>query len=317
MIEKLEKYLPDFIRLPVLFVVIYLVLVIVFGLLFYASQSSFSLDGERSNLNLFQALYFSVVTITTLGYGEIVPVNWWGRLLVMVETLLGVFCFGLLLTSIGYSLGNRQIRHEREYIERQEALREKIGIVRVASVIQTFIERYDDNQAPMGMSGGTGYFFRDAGSVMSRPITFDQYRVSNDVSDVEITPRFTLQYTAALDGFIVQLDSLFSQHRTEISDYSLLDSIASNLHFCRVQSQLIVGEAELFHRTEQGEFVKSVVSHFGLALTSLSELLGELLSKSDYSIDGSDLRYHPNPHAEYDSCTDQSRVEKFINFLGL
>ncbi len=46
----------------------------------------------------FDALYFSWVTITTTGYGDIVPVGWFPRLLVMSEVGLGL---GLLVFIVG------------------------------------------------------------------------------------------------------------------------------------------------------------------------------------------------------------------------
>lgn len=61
---------------------------------------------EPKNLNDsiggFEALYFSTVTITTLGYGDIQPVEWPSRLLVMLQTVSGLF---LLVVSVACYLG--------------------------------------------------------------------------------------------------------------------------------------------------------------------------------------------------------------------
>ncbi|MCP4148818.1 MAG: two pore domain potassium channel family protein [bacterium] len=46
------------------------------------------------------ALYFSVVTFTTLGYGDIVPCRGIGRFLVILEVLLGYSILGVLLAII-------------------------------------------------------------------------------------------------------------------------------------------------------------------------------------------------------------------------
>jgi len=45
-------------------------------------------------------LYFSAVTISTLGYGDIVPVTSRARLLVTLEVILGPLLFGLFLNSL-------------------------------------------------------------------------------------------------------------------------------------------------------------------------------------------------------------------------
>ena len=38
---------------------------------------TYTIAGQETNINYGQAMYFSYVTITTLGYGDIVPSRWW------------------------------------------------------------------------------------------------------------------------------------------------------------------------------------------------------------------------------------------------
>lgn len=45
-------------------------------------------------------LYFSVVTITTLGYGDVVPITDFNRFLVGLESILGLVLIGLFLNSL-------------------------------------------------------------------------------------------------------------------------------------------------------------------------------------------------------------------------
>ncbi|MDP6629529.1 MAG: potassium channel family protein [Kiritimatiellia bacterium] len=45
-------------------------------------------------------LYLSVVTITTLGYGDIIPVGNWARFLVGCESVLGVILLGFFVSSV-------------------------------------------------------------------------------------------------------------------------------------------------------------------------------------------------------------------------
>ncbi|MCR9135728.1 MAG: potassium channel family protein [Alphaproteobacteria bacterium] len=69
-------------------------LIVEFGLLFrwIGLQSS---DGKTSE-SLFDALYFSVVTWTTLGYGDFLPAPE-ARIIVIVEVLLGYLMMALLI----------------------------------------------------------------------------------------------------------------------------------------------------------------------------------------------------------------------------
>ena len=65
-------------------------LIIVFGLLY-------TFPGTTSASGVFDNLYFSVVTFTTLGYGDIVPVSALGRVLVIIEVMVGYMMLGLLV----------------------------------------------------------------------------------------------------------------------------------------------------------------------------------------------------------------------------
>jgi len=49
--------------------------------------------------NLADSLYFSIVTISSLGYGDIRPVGW-ARMLVSLEVIVGLAFFGLLVAKI-------------------------------------------------------------------------------------------------------------------------------------------------------------------------------------------------------------------------
>nr|WP_211642357.1 potassium channel family protein [Loktanella sp. SALINAS62] len=57
--------------------------------LFYASQVQVN-DAVR---NYADAFYFTVSTLTTTGYGDIVAEGWWGRLLAVVAMIFGVTLF--------------------------------------------------------------------------------------------------------------------------------------------------------------------------------------------------------------------------------
>lgn len=50
--------------------------------------------------NYLRMLYFSVVTITTLGFGDIVPISTISRIAVTTEAVLGIVLIGLFLNSL-------------------------------------------------------------------------------------------------------------------------------------------------------------------------------------------------------------------------
>lgn len=51
--------------------------------------------------------YFSIVTYTTLGYGDVLPLSWQGELLVMLEVVLGYSTLGLLLSILANRVARR------------------------------------------------------------------------------------------------------------------------------------------------------------------------------------------------------------------
>ncbi len=108
---------------------------------------------------LLEALYFSLVTLTTLGYGDIIPANDFLRLLAPLEALVG---FGLLTASITWVLQvysalsqRRNLAHEimllREAGPDPEALGTLFGDL--ASTVAAV--RYDFLQFPIS------YYFHD------------------------------------------------------------------------------------------------------------------------------------------------------------
>jgi voltage-gated potassium channel Kch len=51
--------------------------------------------------------YFSFVTLTTLGYGDVVPKSSWAQLVVMTECVLGYVMLGGLLSIFASKMGRR------------------------------------------------------------------------------------------------------------------------------------------------------------------------------------------------------------------
>jgi hypothetical protein len=62
---------------------------------------AFSLNLKNSqSMNGFTGLYFSFITLSTIGYGDIVPVSEVARMLVIVEAIFGMFYMTLLIARL-------------------------------------------------------------------------------------------------------------------------------------------------------------------------------------------------------------------------
>lgn len=69
----------------------YLILVIIFGIGFYMTDSlSANTNDLTRRLNFFDYLYFSLVTFSTIGYGEIIPVGLTGKVIIAIESCIGL-----------------------------------------------------------------------------------------------------------------------------------------------------------------------------------------------------------------------------------
>lgn len=88
----------------------YLLLVVIFALLYYI------LDVVSAE-NIYDSLYFSVVTVTTLGYGDIVPKSGLGKVLVSIQTLVGVISIGVFLNSLWQMYADKIGVQEKEILE--------------------------------------------------------------------------------------------------------------------------------------------------------------------------------------------------------
>ncbi|MFW8591045.1 potassium channel family protein [Glaciecola sp. 2405UD65-10] len=96
-------------RLFLIFIVY--VAVIVFAAMFYHSHGT---QFSKPITKFSDALYFSVVTITTLGYGDISPTSNFTKLMVSVQTIYGIFTFGLLMNSAASKAAQFQMKRQIE-----------------------------------------------------------------------------------------------------------------------------------------------------------------------------------------------------------
>ncbi|MBI5148094.1 two pore domain potassium channel family protein [Candidatus Pacearchaeota archaeon] len=79
-------------------IVLWVIVGILFGIVYWLFPGSLIVAG-KATYSIFDAVYFSFVTILTLGYGDISPIGGI-RILVIVEGLLGWITFGVIVYKI-------------------------------------------------------------------------------------------------------------------------------------------------------------------------------------------------------------------------
>lgn len=76
--------------------------IFVYGVVYYLGA-----EGFAGISGFIAAVYFSVVTFTTLGYGEIHPITDFSRILVVTEVLIGYVLMGSFIFLIGHKVNDR------------------------------------------------------------------------------------------------------------------------------------------------------------------------------------------------------------------
>ncbi|QUM81161.1 two pore domain potassium channel family protein [Moritella sp. 5] len=100
---------------PWVWLVFYVIIILFFAL----GYSLFPLSSFNKTISGYDYIYFSVVTITTLGYGDIYPTSSLAKFIVNVESILGILLIGLFLNSLWHrftiEMGQKQKAREEGF----------------------------------------------------------------------------------------------------------------------------------------------------------------------------------------------------------
>ena len=78
-----------------------------FGIAFRYMVKQFIVNGVQTTVSLFDAMYFSIITFTTLGLGDVLPVDWVGKVWVAAEVVVGYLMLGGLISIFADKLARR------------------------------------------------------------------------------------------------------------------------------------------------------------------------------------------------------------------
>ena len=103
-------------------------------------------EGQIISLNFWesftQSFYFSVITITTLGYGDISPNSWYGQLATASEALFGIMLIGLFLNALSHQ--HAKTIEDNERVKQSDEKRKKdiATLNRVHKLLSSYITEY-------------------------------------------------------------------------------------------------------------------------------------------------------------------------------
>lgn len=88
------------------YAILVLIIIFLFAGVYYDHSTDFKIYGEKTNIKFEDAMYFSTVTFTTVGYGDITPTEI-NRLVASIEAFIGII---FNIAFIGFALTNRNRR---------------------------------------------------------------------------------------------------------------------------------------------------------------------------------------------------------------
>ena len=94
--RKSTGVLPQLSRESQIMLLVLLGLVLGFAHLMWISERGRDTINDRYFPGIFEACWFSIVTMSTVGYGDVAPRRWLGRIGAMLIILLGVTTFGII-----------------------------------------------------------------------------------------------------------------------------------------------------------------------------------------------------------------------------
>ncbi len=120
-----------------MYVFLYLLNVVIFSFVYLLI---FRDDFNNISINLVQSIYFSVVTVTTLGYGDLTPKLDSAQLLLTItaQVIIGVVTIGLFLNAISHKLSER-----KDFIRREsERELEKRTLAKLLAILKSVVTNY-------------------------------------------------------------------------------------------------------------------------------------------------------------------------------
>ena len=83
-----------------------IMIIFLFAGMYFANNSEFNYNGQKTKLSFKDSFYFSTITFATVGYGDITPIGT-NRLIATFQAITGMI---LNIAFIGYVLASREFK---------------------------------------------------------------------------------------------------------------------------------------------------------------------------------------------------------------
>lgn len=201
--EYLKKLMN---KKPIVYGVLYLSIIPLYAVAYtFLPESSMQLNNHESGF--FSFFYFSVITITTLGYGDITPIGKFGQLLTASEALLGIILIGLFLNSLSHQYGVEVQENEKQIQQKRDEERAIERFSAFNKLIELNIKRYKVYSYTIT----TPINDRKPGTIFNENFNFndmkDLFKPTSRLSDHHFTPAIEY-YFESLKELVDSLEEL-------------------------------------------------------------------------------------------------------------
>lgn len=116
---------------PIVWIGAYVALMPIFGFIYWALPDTQFRIPDGAGTDYWSWLYYSVVTITTLGFGDYTPAHVWAQIFTAIEVMLGLVLIGFFLNAVGAMKSEIDVTSEVERQKRAHAAmeREKLLVI--------------------------------------------------------------------------------------------------------------------------------------------------------------------------------------------
>lgn len=134
---------------PIIWIGSYIGLMPVFAFIYWLLPDGQFRIPDGAGVDFGSWLYYSIVTITTLGFGDYTPANGWAQAVTAIEVMCGLTILGFFLNAVGSMKSEIDVTSEIEKQRQLHSAAEKDKLIKMKPVLlkrlNTFIYNCENN----------------------------------------------------------------------------------------------------------------------------------------------------------------------------
>lgn len=127
---------------PLVWMCIYVLAVPVFAVIYYAVPDGQFRIPDGGGVDFGSWLYYSIVTITTLGFGDYTPCGWMAQSITAVEVMVGLLIMGFFLNAVGSMKSEIDVESEIEKQKRVHEAKQKDLLAKMSAPILRLLHAF-------------------------------------------------------------------------------------------------------------------------------------------------------------------------------